>query len=58
MHLVLGYAVWPSPFQLSTTPEPSALASTPVAAYGVAGSCTVPITRIGGAPGAEAGGSG
>src|SRR3954454_18476742 len=52
MHLVLGYAVWPSPSQVSTCPTPSMVARSAVFSYGVAGSPVVPTTTIGGAPAA------
>src|SRR5690348_12596088 len=50
MHFVLGYAVWPSPSQVSTCPTPSIEARAAVFSYGVAGSPVVPTTTIGGAP--------
>src|SRR3954451_24583253 len=53
MQVVCGYAVWPSPCQVSTCPTPSMLARSAVFSYGVAGSPVVPTTTIGGAPVAE-----
>src|SRR5512138_2094525 len=50
MQGVLGYAVCPSPSQVSTCPTPSMLARSAVFSYGVAGSPVVPTTTIGGAP--------
>src|SRR4051794_18841190 len=50
MHFVEGYAVWPSPSQVSTWPVPSMDASSAVFSYGVAGSPVVPTTTIGGDP--------
>src|SRR3954468_13721106 len=50
MQGVLGYAVWPSPSQVSTCPTPSMFARLAVFSYGVAGSPVVPTTTIGGAP--------
>src|SRR3954451_18481964 len=50
MQGVLGYAVWPSPSQVSTCPTPSMVARSAVFSYGVAGSPVVPTTTIGGAP--------
>src|SRR3954468_14035409 len=58
MHGVLGYAVCPSPSQVSTCPTPSILANWAVFSYGVAGSPVVPTTTIGGAPTAAACGYG
>lgn len=49
---VCGYAVCPSPSQVSTRPTPSIEASAAVCSYGVAGSPVVPTTTIGGAPAA------
>src|SRR5215510_3756791 len=50
MHLVDGYAVWPSPSQATTWPVPSMSANFAVDSNGVAGSPLVPTTRIVGAP--------
>src|SRR4051812_49494360 len=50
MQGVLGYAVCPSPSQVSTCPTPSMVARLAVFSYGVAGSPVVPTTTIGGAP--------
>src|SRR3954462_13492968 len=50
MQAVLGYAVCPSPSQVSTCPTPSMFARSAVFSYGVAGSPVVPTTTIGGAP--------
>src|SRR4051794_20523644 len=52
MQPVCGYAVCPSPSQVSTCPTPSMRASAAVFWYGVAGSPVVPTTTIGGAPAA------
>src|SRR3954454_567772 len=58
MQRVLGYAVWPSPSQVSTCPVPSIEARSAVFSYGVAGSPVVPTTTIGGAPAAAPAGYG
>src|SRR5205814_5371507 len=50
IHVVCGYAVCPSPCQVTTCPTPSMFASLAVCSYGVAGSLVVPTTTIGGAP--------
>src|SRR4051812_26287548 len=50
MQGVLGYAVCPSPSQVSTCPTLSMDARSAVFSYGVAGSPVVPTTTIGGAP--------
>ena len=56
--LPIMYAVWPSPFQPSSTPDFSSRASACAHRYGVAGSRVVPTTRMGGAPAAVICGSG
>src|SRR6266496_3830736 len=50
--------VWPSPSQVSSTPVPRDFARFTAPAYGVAGSCRLPTTRIGLDPAAVSGGIG
>ena len=54
MHTLRWCAVCPSPSQVSSAPG-SCRAGLTAQVYGVAGSRVVPITNMGGAPGARAG---